>query len=251
MATPLNVFLDGKINENVASAAVKEAKEFKLLVEEIKKHQPSFNVNELEVVLNYQADARTATDEGEAIVPISILELKNKENTVQITVFTHIGIGTSHTARVKTTDGEFSLRGFEVENSEVTEIFALNAEIGEPGGFEDLINNPNYVAGNTITAQAGDLLSGSWCMRYGYQGKDYRHCGPGCGDGKSSKHGGGTPINGIDTCCRAHDRCYGNFGYGDYCCDKQLVNCIALHKWDDITAYNYIKSYFGPRAKKC
>ncbi|MBY7141578.1 hypothetical protein KFZ56_00345 [Virgibacillus sp. NKC19-3] len=51
----------------------------------------------------------------------------------------------------------------------------------------------------------------------------YRHCGADCGDDGST--GGGTPINSLDSCCRSHDRCYGNFGYNDCECDQILGDC--------------------------
>ncbi|WP_079710294.1 hypothetical protein [Paraliobacillus ryukyuensis] len=59
----------------------------------------------------------------------------------------------------------------------------------------------------------------------------YNHCGPDCGDGLPL--GGGTPINGLDTCCRAHDRCWREFGEGDCECDAILVGC----------AIDYIDTY--------
>ncbi len=57
----------------------------------------------------------------------------------------------------------------------------------------------------------------------------YNHCGPDCGDGLSL--GGGTPINGLDSCCRAHDRCWREFGEGDCECDARVVAC-ALNYTD-------------------
>ncbi|MBE2922894.1 hypothetical protein HPJ93_14680 [Anoxybacillus flavithermus] len=77
----------------------------------------------------------------------------------------------------------------------------------------------------------------------------YRHCGPGCGDGMSK--GGGTPINAIDSCCRAHDRCYANFGWGDDCCDKELVDCVTRNKSVDYCAYIDIVAWFGGDADNC
>lgn len=48
----------------------------------------------------------------------------------------------------------------------------------------------------------------------------YNWCGAGCGSG--------TPVNGIDTCCRTHDYCYGSFSsYPSRCdCDQNLINCV-------------------------
>lgn len=77
----------------------------------------------------------------------------------------------------------------------------------------------------------------------------YRHCGPGCGDGLSK--GGGTPINLVDSCCRAHDRCWSTFGSGDACCDKNLVNCAKGNRSSAPVAADLIVSWFNGNAKKC
>lgn len=64
----------------------------------------------------------------------------------------------------------------------------------------------------------------------------FNHCGAGCGD--FSSKGGGQPKNVYDSCCRAHDRCWHNFGKRDCECDCQLLSCtkrnwlyapLALH----------------------
>lgn len=52
---------------------------------------------------------------------------------------------------------------------------------------------------------------------------NYRHCGSDCGDDLT--YGGGRPINDLDYCCRAHDRCYSAFGYNDCGCDQDLGQC--------------------------
>lgn len=45
-------------------------------------------------------------------------------------------------------------------------------------------------------------------------------CGPGCS-------GPAPPVDGIDRCCQAHDRCYGRRGYFACSCDRDLVKCLA------------------------
>lgn len=84
----------------------------------------------------------------------------------------------------------------------------------------------------------------SFCLAGGY-----RHCGPGCGDGLA--RGGGTPINAIDSCCRGHDRCWANFGNGDACCDKILVDCAKANRSAGSVASDMIVLYFSGNAKKC
>jgi hypothetical protein len=47
-----------------------------------------------------------------------------------------------------------------------------------------------------------------------------RWCGPGCS-------GPGAPIDDVDACCQAHDRCYGTRGYSSCSCDRELLTCLA------------------------
>ena len=49
-------------------------------------------------------------------------------------------------------------------------------------------------------------------------------CGPG--------HGGGTPIDVLDSICRTHDRCYGARGYFACSCDREIVKNIraSVHR---------------------
>jgi hypothetical protein len=63
-------------------------------------------------------------------------------------------------------------------------------------------------------------------------------CGPGCGSGPTR--------NDLDACCKAHDECYGRYGYFNCACDRQLLNCVrpkrniltAKGRWA-IVVYNY------------
>lgn len=60
------------------------------------------------------------------------------------------------------------------------------------------------------------VFGGSCCT---LSGKKYRWCGAGCGSG--------TPVNSLDTCCKWHDGCYGDYGsYPKRClCDEVLIAC--------------------------
>lgn len=74
----------------------------------------------------------------------------------------------------------------------------------------------------------------------------YNHCGPGCGDAYSL--GGGTPRNTIDICCRAHDRCWANFGSGDCECNAEIVSCAAQNSSVDPETATAIRAWFGSRS---
>jgi hypothetical protein len=58
-----------------------------------------------------------------------------------------------------------------------------------------------------ITIEWGIPVHGNWC-------------GPG--------HGGGTPIDGLDSACKIHDQCYEKNGYFDCDCDDQLLTNILV-----------------------
>lgn len=80
-----------------------------------------------------------------------------------------------------------------------------------------------------------------FCLPGGYQ-----HCGKQCGE--TGKYGGGTPINATDVCCRAHDRCWRNFGTNDPCCDKALIDCVKGHT---TVAATSIRTFFKNNAARC
>jgi len=46
-----------------------------------------------------------------------------------------------------------------------------------------------------------------------------RWCGPGCS-------GPGAPVDDLDACCMAHDRCYDARGWGACSCDHGLMGCV-------------------------
>lgn len=84
--------------------------------------------------------------------------------------------------------------------------------------FVDELKQPEY----TNAIDKGELQEKAWyegCLRATKDGKTYyyKNCGAGCTSSSS--------INGLDSCCQAHDRCYANFGKGNNSCDYSLYNC--------------------------
>ncbi len=72
----------------------------------------------------------------------------------------------------------------------------------------------------------------------------YRWCGPGCS-------GPGAPINGVDACCKAHDKCL-NSGRSRCSCDREFLHCLRpkvnLHEKEGRVAtiiYIYMKIQAG------
>lgn len=255
VAIPQNVILDGKIIDkkdlvSPLAFSAKEDKQFKALVEEIKKYIPGFEATDLEVKLAYQADTKTATKE---VAQTELFVLRNKAGNVAINVLTfniNNEITVSRTARVDTGAEDNNLLGFEVEGELVIKKYEQDGEIPE---FKTpkLPHNPEYVPGTTVTAKL-DWVDGRFCLEDEANNKMYEHCGPGCGAFSGSIAGsGGTPINGIDSCCRAHDRCWSVYGKGDNCCDKQIASCIDPYQDQDFYSWFQINSYFQPQGVFC
>lgn len=163
----------------------------------------------------------------------SIINLVNKDKTVNI-LFNELPIYQDHYF------GQILQKGD--SNNIVT--FTLEQEELIEKRYETNLVQFEFVEENITIDKEVNLLSwwnGNGCLPGGYQ-----HCGGNCG--YELTHGGGKPINATDTCCVAHDRCYSVFGYGDNCCDKELVSCVSGHT---TAAAASIRIFFGPQALFC
>lgn len=130
-----------------------------------------------------------------------------------------------------TTDEKRYRAFFTVNEGEDKKIKMLTSEKGNLVNLNELPYKEeffNFLAkeestdNNFVTSEAwydGCLIFGDPSTGYHY----YRHCGSQCGD--NGPTGGGTPINSLDSCCRAHDRCYSIFGNNDCGCDQELGQC--------------------------
>ncbi|HVE77696.1 MAG TPA: phospholipase A2 family protein [Gemmatimonadaceae bacterium] len=80
-----------------------------------------------------------------------------------------------------------------------------------------LASLPRMAASPGVAALPGvagvPTIQGLPCM-YG------RWCGPGCS-------GPGEPVDNLDRCCLAHDRCYETRGYFACSCDNTFLGCVA------------------------
>jgi hypothetical protein len=153
-------------------------------------------------------------------------------------------------------NGEYLALSGEVVNPELTNVQGF----GITNGVEEtpytipfnnqLMNQTNILEAfkkQEVEANAnwGD---GQFCLSTISAGR-YNHCGPGCGD--YGPLGGGTAINAIDSCCRAHDRCWHNFGKWDPCCDKEICDCVRRNMSVDYVAYVEIYGVFHHTAANC
>ncbi|MCL6477425.1 MAG: hypothetical protein K6T65_03330 [Peptococcaceae bacterium] len=77
------------------------------------------------------------------------------------------------------------------------------------------------------TEAADDCWYGNWC-------------GPFCG-------GPGDPIDGVDSCCKVHDKCYEQRGWGNCSCDLEIIPClepyISYHQFARWAYYYFIARY--------
>jgi hypothetical protein len=245
-------FLDGRIiteakEQKELLASLKEKQDFVLIVQELQKYQ-DFNVDNLVVSVALEGDQ--INFDGK-LTNVKAVTFKNPEKTVSISYVKVDDFEQVHESFTGKVVQEQIYKGFKAKLGEVLPTFTkeYNGELETEPKLTDFPNNPNYSPGKTIEGQALDWIDGKFCLENEDAGKTYRHCGPGCGDGMSL--GGGTPINSIDSCCRAHDRCWHNFGEGDKCCDKELANCIDPYQNQDYWSWLQINTYFEPRGWLC
>lgn len=97
--------------------------------------------------------------------------------------------------------------------------------------FKDLIEeiNKNKIPEelnrkNIVSTMGVPCLHGNWC-------------GPGCS-------GPGSPIDAVDRCCQAHDKCYERKGYFSCSCDVDLLACLKPYVTAGSEWANLIYTYF-------
>ncbi|MFC5559575.1 hypothetical protein ACFPN4_10815 [Ureibacillus thermophilus] len=244
--------LDGRIisnseEQNKMFQLLKETEEFKLLVAQLQEYQ-DFSVDDLEPVIALESDQLNFENK---VTQVKAFTFKNKSKTVSLTYVRVDGSGISfETVKGKVVKDNV-YKGFEIMQGEVREVFSkeYKGELDQQPILHNFPDNPDYKPGESVQGQALDWIDGKFCLDDEDNNKEYNHCGPGCGDGMSL--GGGTPINDIDKCCRAHDRCWKNFGKGDKCCDKTLASCIDPYQDQDYYSWLQINTYFQPRGWLC
>ena len=244
--------LDGKfispLETNFFMEEEKKKKEFGLIIDTLSKYRQSFSANQLEIVVSYEFDQLNYASE---LAHIKVVTLETKDRTVSVSyiqVITTDQVSEVFNGKVVTDMDEY--KGFIAQDGQVqlsfSKLYERELDYQIP---LDVPNNPEYEAGKITVEKALDWIDGKFCLDNEAAGKLYRHCGPGCGDNMGL--GGGTPINSIDSCCRAHDRCWINFGNGDKCCDKTLASCIDPYQNQDYWSWLQINSYFQPRGWLC
>ncbi len=106
-----------------------------------------------------------------------------------------------------------------IANGESEEIIEMGLQLEQVAA--------EYYNASQGIATAGVPVWGNWC-------------GPG--------YGSGTPQDRLDTACKAHDLCYGDYGYFDCDCDQELIDTIDrvmyLMSGAELNMAKVIKAYF-------
>ncbi|MGA3603164.1 hypothetical protein [Lysinibacillus agricola] len=210
-----------------------QQEKFKKIVKEMQAKE-MFKVEELEVEKAYTFEAAVG-QKAKGLIQFNstIINLVNKDKTVTI-LFNELPIHQDHYF------GQVLQKGD--SNNIVTFTFEQEEVIEKQ--YETNLVQFEFAEENISIDNEVSLLA--WWTSDGCLPGGYQHCGGNCGYG--STHGGGKPINATDTCCVSHDRCYDVFGYGDNCCDKELVSCVSGHT---TVAAAGIRAFFGPQALLC
>ncbi|WIY58990.1 hypothetical protein [Bacillus arachidis] len=216
-----------EVQEALKQAA--EQKDFQNFIAEVSIRQP-IDVKNLEVKLGYMFDVLEVTPPVVSIV--KSLVLQNKEGNVQLNILafnkagdTVVNYDFSADYKEEGSVKQYTLnKKLEVSQQPTINIAAIE-NIGQFEEFDNTVpyNDPNYTPGESLEKLNTKDMSVDGCLPGGY-----KHCGKNCGNG--GRYGGGTPINGVDTCCRAHDRCYEMFGFDKCSCDNTFGDCVRPYK---------------------
>lgn len=218
-----------KINSMLDEAL--NASETEILIAELQANQNIDEISETkgyELTLEY-ADQENVTLENLFIYfsPETVIEVSKKTDATSIDkIIAHVTEENGNKKVVK-------------RLAVIKETIQLLAEIPFKKSYFDFFTEK---VENDVIAEAwydGCLVFGDPETGYYF----YRHCGAGCGDNGST--GGGTPINELDRCCRAHDRCWAAFGEDDCDCDQNLGECAETTTdpgWYLVATWAYEKS---------
>lgn len=231
---------------NSMIAELKKSEKYKSIVSAMKNVE-DFNENDISVRVAYQMKGIEPIKDKKVPVKTKFIQLLFDENKAEVfyalTENEEDNLKEGFTGSI-VHDEKIKITTFVDVGSEglTRETDGYNGEL-EQVMEEKLPNDPNYNHEEFPFETLDFSFKG--CMPSPSKGL-YKHCGPGCGDGL--KYGGGTPINPVDTCCRAHDRCWKQFGKWDCKCDRILIDCAKKHRLRYPAAYATIYAAFAYNA---
>lgn len=247
------IILNGKYINNVLEQEVyvqnvQTKSDFHLLLEELQKHV-SFKQEDLTVKRLYIYDGVAVESKKFGTGTNITLGYENKVQISNVSAILENQVVEKFYGRVLSADNKNVLI-FDVHKGKVNMLFIdknegqLEKEI-DTSAMHDPAFKPLSTKDEVIKQGVFDF-----CLKDQY-GKKYQHCGKKCGEGSTATDGGGSPINSIDSCCRAHDRCWSQFGDWDACCDKILVDCANRYEHVDNATQNQIWLVFAASAARC
>ncbi|MEK7019331.1 hypothetical protein [Bacillus sp. FSL R9-9410] len=204
-----------------------EQQDFQTFISEVSLRQ-QIDVEKLEIKFGYMFDILEV--EPPTVNVVKSILLQNKEKNVQLSIVAYNKVGDTHINYDFSADYKTEVSVKQITLNKALELSqeptVTVSTVEDVGQFEMLdgtvpYNDPNYAPGESIeNLNTKDLMDG--CLA------GYNHCGKSCGDGGST--GGGTPINPVDSCCRAHDRCYDMYGFDKCSCDRVFGDCVRPYK---------------------
>ncbi|MED4286333.1 hypothetical protein P4679_30835 [Priestia megaterium] len=202
--------------KNVLVEQLNESTDYALLVAEISKHH---EVKEIKATDIFELTFAPKSFEGEAEVKTeAIFVTLNDEVIVQALKTGDELAVKAHFSVAK--DGGKVIQKAIVDGNEVV----IENEIPFEASYFLFIEELKNPVGADQVEEEGKVTTEAWyegCLIFFNSGNGkyyyYKYCGAKCSSG--------TPINALDRCCQAHDRCWANFGHGDNTCDKQLYYC--------------------------
>lgn len=233
-------FIEGK-DLNTLVENIQKKSSYKKLIANLKELQP-FDDSKVEVKIAYQFKSIDTLSDSNKLYRSKFVELI-LDNQAEIRFDNVVRVGDKEveglSGSVVHSNGQYLTSFIESLNGEFVQLEAVeNKGQLDAKVEEELPNNPSYVHDEELVQPLGLF---DVCMPGGYL-----HCGKGCGD--YGPKGGGTPINPVDSCCRAHDRCWNTFGDWDCKCDRILIDCAKQYSSQYPAAYATIYSVFAYNA---
>lgn len=219
---------------------IKDSLEFNAFLKELKEEYTNFSLDNLKIKGSFIGDLY---DQDNKLNISKMMIFSDEDNKLNFHSLAHNEVDNSQITYVFGIDlvignnlkqidfqkGVKQVRTFEHENVQLASVLD-----------EVPFNDPDYIPGETISkinAAWNPLNPADFCAPGGYQ-----HCGKDCG--YNGSRGGGAPINELDSCCIAHDRCWENIGAGDCTCDGYLNDCARKYRDRYWVVANAIIAYF-------
>lgn len=219
-----------------------QKEDFNVLLKQLLAQKKVYS-EELAIKLAYIFDSYSPTTEQLVSGQVTVIRMNDYTQIIHLEINNEDYSETieDYSVYIVNEKGQLEIYSFNQDLTFIASQELTDASILDTMLKEEMPHDENFEPFSTVKSESWGI---SFCLAGGY-----KHCGPGCGDGLT--YGGGTPYNAIDTCCRAHDRCWSVFGNGDACCDKILVDCAKKNASVGSVASALIVGWFSSNASNC